>query len=630
MPADPFELQITAPARRHRQKRHPNGFRGDVEDLAQRPQYAERLLKGFRVVLFLIFGILVARTAYLHVLRGGELRAYAEQNRLKREALPALRGTITDRDGVPLAFNVPAFSVELYPRELPRPSDERMAAMDRIALTLGLTPELVRAAAAPGQPDTVVLKSDVAEGDALKLGGALTGVSGVDVVSRASRKYRSPAFAPVVGYVGRVSKADLSTRRSLNPGGMIGRSGLESVLDSELAGDDGYRAVERDSANQILRTVAVLEPTSGDSVTLTLDAAMQEVATRALDAAVARAGAPGGALVALDPQTGAVLALASSPTFDPTALARGLDAPTAQALLHDPRHPFLNRTITGEYPSGSTIKPFIAAEALDRGVITSQTTVLSTGGLSVGGSNFPDWKPGGHGVTDVKKALAESVNTFFYYIGGGYGDFQGLGVSGLLDGFTRFGFGVKSGIDLTGESDGYLPTSAVREKRSGTPWYLGDTYHLSIGQGPLAVTPLQIANATAAIANGGTLWRPYLATTLTDPTGRTRTLHVPEAVRRGVVKPSSLETVVAGMRQAVASGSARALSDLALPFAGKTGTAQFGDGTKTHAWFTAFGPVNSAKIVITVLVEAGGEGHEAALPVAHEVLRWWVANRAQS
>jgi penicillin-binding protein 2 len=588
------------------------------------------MLNGFRIVLFLVFSILVARAAFLQVMRGGELRAYAEQNRLKREVIPALRGIITDRDGAPLAFNVPAFSVELYPRELPRPSAERMTVLDRIALALGLTPELVRAAAASGQPDTVVLQSDMAESDALKVGSALAGVPGIEVVSRASRKYRSRAFAPVVGYVGRVSKTDLSTRRDLDPGGMVGRSGLEAALDSELAGDDGYRAVERDSANQILRTVAVLEPTAGASVTLTLDAALQEVATRALDSAVARVSAPGGALVALDPQTGAVLALVSSPTFDPTALAQGLDELTAQALFRDPRHPFLNRPIAGEYPSGSTIKPVIAAEALDRGVITPQTTVLSTGGLSVGGSRFPDWKPGGHGITDVKKALAESVNTFFYYIGGGYDNFQGLGVAGLLDGFTRFGFGVKSGIDLTGEANGYLPTSAVREKRSGTPWYLGDTYHLSIGQGPLAVTPLQIANATAAIANGGTVWRPYLATTLTDPTGQTRVLHVPEAVRRGVVKPSSLETVVAGMRQGVASGSSRALSDLAVPFAGKTGTAQFGDGTKTHAWFTAFGPVPGAKIVITVLVEAGGEGHDTALPVAREVLRWWIANRAQS
>lgn len=628
MPVDPFELELNAPARHRAVNRRQSGFRGDVADLTEETTGTVRVLYGFRIFLLAAFLLLGARVLLLQVARGSTYRAYAENNRLKREVLPALRGTIADRDGTPLATNVPAFAVELHRRDLPNDPLERDATLERIAATTGVARETVQAAATPKAPDTTVLEADVPERDALRIESALEDVPAVVVAARASRQYRSPAFAPVLGYVGRVSREDLAARPDLNPAGTVGRTGLEALLNRELSGSDGYRAVERDSSNQVLRTVSVQEPTAGDSVTVTLDAELQEVASTALSAGVERANAPGGALVALDPTTGAVLALVSDPVYDPTALSRGLEPAVAAAVFSDPRHPFLNRPIAGEYPSGSTIKPVIAAQALDRGIIIPQTTVVSTGGLSVGGSQFPDWKAGGHGVTDVRKALAESVNTFFYYLGGGYGDFQGLGLSGLLDGFVRFGFGTPTGIDLPGEAGGFLPTAAIRAQREA-PWYLGDTYHLSIGQGPFAVTPLQLANATAAIANGGTLLRPFLVSAATGPDGRTRPANGRAAIRTGVAKPSALATVVSGMRQSVTSGSGRALSDLPLPFAGKTGTAQFGDAGKTHAWFTAFGPVNEPRIVVTVIVEAGGEGHAAALPVAHTVLRWWAEHRAQ-
>lgn len=587
---------------------------------------ARSVLRTGTLVIAAVLIVLAGRLIQLQIANGQTYRAYADGNRLKRELLPAPRGTIVDRNGESMADNVPAFSVELRPRDLPRGADERTARIARIADAVRMSTPDVQSALYTKATEWVVLKTDVPEEDALRIGGLLTDLPEVSVIARPSRRYRDPAYAPITGYIGRVTEADLATLRPLDPGASVGRAGIESQYESILQGHDGQRVIERDSKSRELGVLGERAAVAGDQLTLTVDAGLQRAAAQALQRGVARVGSSAGALVALDPRSGAVLALATTPSYNPEALAHGLSAVDAQALFHDPRFPFLNRAIAGEFPSGSTIKPVIAATALDRGIITSRTTVNSVGGITVGGDSFPDWKPGGHGSTNAIKALADSVNTFFYYIGGGYGDFQGLGLQRLIDGFTAFGLGTPTGIDLPGEQAGILPTAAVRAAR-GTPWYLGDTYHLSIGQGPFAVTPLQLANATAAVANGGTLWKPYLVQTATAADGEKRTVNEPTALRTGVATLTSLATVQAGMRQAVTDGSARAIGDLPLPFAAKTGTAQFGDGSRTHAWFTVFGPTDQPEIVVTVLVEAGGEGHAAALPIAKEVLRWWVDHR---
>jgi penicillin-binding protein 2 len=627
MPANPFELNLSGPSRLRTVNRRTAGYAGDISDPPRLRQESVPVVRIAALLIGLAILGLVARLWFLQVHAGGRYRAFAERNRLQRTVIPALRGTILDRNGVPLAVNEPAFSLTLRPLELPSEPERREPMLARIVEAAGTSRAALDALIAESHEPEVVVAADVPQDLALRAMTSLNDVPAVSVVARASRQYVRSDLASPLGYVGRVTSADLVRHPDLDPTSVLGRSGVEAAVDELLRGSDGYTAEERDSTNRITRTVSTVAPVPGRSVTVTLDADLQAIAANALARGVQRVRAPGGTLIALDPNTGAVLALASAPTYDPNALAHGLTHDAANALFNDPRRPFLNRAIAGEYPSGSTIKPVIAAEALDRGIITPFTTVLSTGGLSVGGSNFPDWKPGGHGVTNVGKALADSVNTFFYYIGGGYGDFRGLGLTGLLDGFERFGLGQPTGIDIPGESNGFLPTAAVRAERGGA-WYLGDTYHLSIGQGPFAVTPLQLAVATAAIANGGTLWQPYLLSSETDPNGDVRSIHTPTVRSNRVVGASALATVRSGMRQAVTSGSAQSLADLALPFAGKTGTAQFGDGSKTHAWFTTFGPVNQPQIVVTVLVEAGGEGHAAALPVAKEVLAWWIANRS--
>ena len=266
-----------------------------------------------------------------------------------------------------------------------------------------------------------------------------------------------------------------------------------------------------------------------------------------------------------------------------------------------------------------------AVAALETGVITPQSTVMSTGGINVGQWFFPDWKAGGHGRTDVVKAIADSVNTFFYAIGGGWGEIVGLGPDRLAAWLERFGWGKTLGIDLPGEANGLVPSPAWKAQHSSEPWYIGDTYHMAIGQGDILVTPLQVAAATAAIANGGTLYRPRLVAAIGDGSGALKPIPL-QVINDRLVSPEVIKVVHEGMRSTVTDGSARRLMTLPITVAGKTGTAQVASGLP-HAWFTAFAPLSNPQIVLAIVIEHGGEGSAVAVPVAEEVLQWWAQHR---
>jgi len=282
-----------------------------------------------------------------------------------------------------------------------------------------------------------------------------------------------------------------------------------------------------------------------------------------------------------------------------------------------------NRAISGEYPSGSTIKPVIAAAALEEGVITENTTVRSVGGITIGQWNFPDWRVGGHGIVDVRRAIAESVNTFFYYIGGGYQDFRGLGVDKIMKYGKLFGLDSQTGVDLAGEASGFLPTEEWKEKVKGEKWYIGDTYHLAIGQGDLLVTPLQVAAYTSAFANGGTLYRPHFVKRILSGSDQALKEVSIEPVRENFIDSHNIEIVRQGLRQSVTDGSSRRLQSVPVAVAGKTGTAQWSSKYPPHAWFTGFAPYDNPELVITILVEQGGEGSDTAVPIAEDYLKWY-------
>jgi len=282
-----------------------------------------------------------------------------------------------------------------------------------------------------------------------------------------------------------------------------------------------------------------------------------------------------------------------------------------------------NRVISGEFPAGSTFKPVMAAAALQEKIINANTSFMSTGRLCVGEWFFPDWKAGGHGLTNVKKALADSVNTFFYYVGGGFGDFKGLGIDKIVKYAALFGLDKVTGIDLPNEASGFLPSQKWKEDTKNEVWYIGDTYHASIGQGDITVTPLQVANYTAAIANGGTLYEPHVVTKILDHNNNLITKIKPQVVRSNFISPENIKIVQEGMRQTITAGSGRSLNSLPVEVAGKTGTAQWSSTQATHAWFTGFAPYDQPEIAITVLVEAGGEGSTVAVPIVKEILQYY-------
>ena len=451
---------------------------------------------------------------------------------------------------------------------------------------------------------------------------------GLRVVVASERQYEGgAAFGNVLGYVGKLSPQEYAAARdTYQLTDQVGKTALEAAYEPELRGVPGKRAIEVDAQGQERTVYASSPAVAGAKLQLTIDADLQALSYQSLRAAIPPGRTTGGSVVVLNPKTGEVLSLVSYPSFESNLFTVARDQAKLRAVLQDPHQPFFNRAIAGQYPSGSTIKPLLAAAGLQAGVITPQTTVLSTGGLKVGDQFFADWKAGGHGLTNVYRAIAESVNTFFYLLGGGGEGRPGLGISRIDQYLGLFGLDKPLGLDLAGARDGFLPTPAWKQAVSHDRWYLGDTYNVSIGQGGLLVTPLHLAVAYAALVNGGQLLQPHLLKSLTTPSGQTSqgTTH---ALGQVPLSPQVLQVVMAAMRQTVTSGSARSLSDLPLAVAGKTGTAQTGPRTPTHAWFAGYAPSDNPEIVVMVMVENGGEGSTVAVPIARDIFTWYAAHR---
>jgi penicillin-binding protein 2 len=428
-----------------------------------------------------------------------------------------------------------------------------------------------------------------------------------------------------LGYIGKLNQAELDSLYKVGylPSDYIGKTGIEKNYEKELRGVSGKKRVEVDASGKERAVLAEEAPSPGQQVYLTIDIELQKKLEETITRTLKNNNLRRAVGIALDPNTGGVLAMVSLPAFDNNDFSGGIRFETYQKYLADETKPLFNRAISGLYPSGSTIKPAIASAALQEEIITGKTTFLSTGGLQIGDWFFPDWQTGGHGLTDVRKSLAYSVNTFYYYIGGGYKNFVGLGVDLIAKYLRSFGFAQKLGIDISGEEAGFLPSKEWKEKVKQERWYVGDTYNLSIGQGDLLVTPLQISVFTAAIGNGGTIWQPHFLKYFEDPLTKKQQEFIPKKISANFIDAKNLETVKSGMADCVKFGSCRRLSTLPFSVAGKTGTAQWNKSKNNHAWFTSFAPVESPEIVLTILVEEGGEGSSIAAPIAYEFYKWW-------
>jgi len=579
------------------------------------------------VVVGIVFVVLLARLFILQIVEGKTYRLAADGNSIRTSEIPAPRGLITDRDGAPIVKNVAGFSVDIIPAYLPQEAAERDKTLAVVAKETGVIPDRASLDAAGQSLEPVSVALNLPYEQALLLELKLASLPGIVVTKRPKREYQDvPGIGHLLGYIGTISREELAvaqTRGDIRYGytSVVGKTGLELTYEDTLKGIDGKTQLEVDAIGKKIRQLASILPEPGNTVRLHLHTRVQETMSHALAAAVERVGSKAGAAVAVDPKTGGILGLASFPSFEPEVFSPGGDKATVEGLLSDPDHPLVNRPIAGVYPPGSTIKPLWAAAALEEGTINPNTTVVSVGGFNIGEFSFKDWKAGGHGLTDVKKGIAESVNTFFYAVTGGHASVPGLGIDRLKRYAALFGIGAETGIDLPGEGRGFFPDPDWKRRTRGEGWFIGNTYQLGIGQGDVLVTPIELLMAEVSVINGGELLKPQVVQSVTNSSGEVIKSYEKEVIRANFIRPEHLQVVKEGMRMTVTDGSARTLNDLPVEAGGKTGTAQYASNKKTHAWFFGFAPWNDPQIAIIVLVEGGGEGTTAAAPVAKEVFR---------
>lgn len=573
------------------------------------------------VSLILILGM---RIFYLNVIMGDHYRKVADGNRVRSVVIKAPRGKILDRFGKTLVNNIPSVDAVIIPADLPKNSIERKEVAENISRILGenegeiwgMIEHLGNKSLTPA-----LLKENITHEEALIIIEKKQDIRGIGIEKTAVRDYvDSLIFSHVLGYEGKIRKEELEKNPDYLLTDYIGKQGLEQSYEKYLRGVHGAHQVEVDSLGNMKKEIGLISPEAGSDLFLNIDAELQKNIFDRLENVLEKTETKTAAAVAINPQNGDVLALISLPGFDNNLFAQGLSVEEYSSLTTDPGKPLFNRAISGEYPPGSTIKPLVAAAALSEGTINEHTTVADQGSINIGSYSFRDWKS--HGLTDVKKAIAESCDVFFYSVGGGFYGIEGLGMDRMKKYENFFGLGTKLEIDIPGEADGFIPDEQWKMDALGEKWYVGNSYHASIGQGFITVTPLQIANAIAAIANGGTVYRPQIVSYIQKTDGE-KIINSPKIISSGMISTENIRIVREGMRQTVISGTAQSLKDLPVEVAGKTGTAQFGSEEKTHAWFVSFAPYNNPKIAMVVLVEGGGEGHSSAVPVTKEVYEWY-------
>lgn len=576
----------------------------------------------FKVLIILVTSVLLFRLVFLQITQGQENFLLAEGNRLKTQPILSPRGLLYDRNGVALVKNIPSFSLIIHPSELSSKNKELDGSVDTISKLISMDAKELSQVIEEGEnKESIVLKEGISRDEALLYELRLEGISGINLTTIPIRNYLNiPSMGHILGYIGKINAQEIEQRRELLSISYIGKTGVEKVYDKILQGIPGVETLEVDSIGRTIRSIGVQPAKVGRSLLLSVDSTLQTVAANSLIDSIQKNNATSGAAVVMDVRNGDILAMVSVPFVDNNIFSPGGDIKLRQDALVNPGSPLLNRAIAGQYPSGSTIKPVVAAAALQEGIVSENTKIdTSAGEIVIGQWRFPDWKV--HGLADIKQAIAESNNIFFYTIGGGNGNVSGLGANRLSEYFKMFGFGDYTNIDLSGEVKGLVPSPDWKLSYKDERWYIGDTYNLAIGQGDLLVTPLQLTRATAAIANSGKLLTPRVVSKYLS-TDKQSVEDLPvNIVKENFINPYILNIVRQGMRMTVTTGSARSFSNLPIQVAAKTGTAQFNVAKdRTHSWFTLFAPYENPEIAITVIVEGGGEGFSVAAPVAKNII----------
>ncbi len=587
------------------------------------------------IVFFVLFFIsfIFFRLVQLQVAKGDYYYGMAEGNRIRIERIEAKRGVIYDRNMIPLVRNVANFLLYFVPSDLPRDPIEKEELIKNISnLIDGIDEKEINEKLSKLEIGTLesmqplFIVDDIAYEAAMKLYLQSQNMPGVVLSNKSRREYNlyADTLSHVLGYTGKINEKELSQYGDeYLMIDYIGKTGVEYFWENELKGNSGKRHVEVNALGKKSKILGSEEAEDGHNLVLSIDALVQKKLEEILVSYLEKINKEKASGVVMNPNNGEIIALVSYPGYNNNLFAQGISQNDYDELINRTDNPLFNRAISGEFPSGSTIKPVISAAALEEGIINENTSFNSVGGIRIGQWFFPDWKAGGHGITNVRKAIAQSVNTFFYFIGEGYDNFVGLGVDKIVKYGRLFGMGEQTGIDLVGEASGFLPTKEWKEKTKGEMWYIGDTYHMAIGQGDVLVTPLQVALFTSVFANGGSLYRPHIVKQLLNSNDHLVSDIDTAPIRDGFISDQNIEIVREGMRQTITDGSARSMQSVPVAVAGKTGTAQWSSKYDYHAWFTGFAPYENPELVITILVEEGGGGDVVAVPIAREFLIWY-------
>jgi len=564
--------------------------------LDDRPRPIRSLSRFLTFALIVILGVsgLTARLFYLQIVDGTRLATLAAKNRTVLEAIPSPRGLIYDRNGRALVTNVATFVVKMRPADLP--IEQRPVVVDRLAALLGMTAADINATidGNPGSTfDLVRIAGDVDESTARLISESGDDLPGVEVAVEARRQYTDgPLMSQILGYTGPVSGDQLKSLKAAGylPDDLLGKVGLEAEYETALRGTYGTENVERDGSGrktQVLQTVTEAQP--GDSLTLTIDTKEQQYAQKAMKWAMKEVGIKRGVVIAMNPQTGEILALVSLPTYDNNVFARGISNDAYKALLDNPDKPLTNHATQAHYPPGSTYKLVGGTGALADKKITDKTKIQTRGYLTLGSTRFYDWNRIGFGACDIYCGFGHSSDTFFFQMAGK------LGIDRLGYWAKQYGFGQPTGIDLPGEVSGIVPTNQWKQDALGEKIFPGETYQAGIGQGYDVVTPIQLINAYAALANGGTLYKPQLVHDIVGPDGSVVRPFTPQVIRKMDVPASVLKIMRNAARNTVLLRHTYNLVDLPVKVAGKSGTAEFGTRDAKgrlpfHSWFVGFVP----------------------------------------
>ena len=602
-------------------------FRSPDQDSAR---FRRRVVVAALFVLVCL-GLLASRFYYLQVVRHDYYLTRAEDNRIALLPTVPKRGTIVDRNGVVLARNYAAYTLEITPSR----TEDLEATIDGLAEIIMIEARdrrrFRKILEESRNFESVPIRTRLTEDEVARFVAQRYRFPGVEVQARLFRDYPLGSTAShIIGYIGRINQRDVDRieergdTANYRGSEYIGKSGLEQAYEAELHGQTGFEQVEVNAGGRAVRALSRSPAVPGSDLELTLDIELQKVAEAAF-------GKRRGALVAIEPETGGVLALVSTPTFDPNLFVDGISTQDWKELNDSPDHPLLNRAIFSAYPPGSTFKPFMAMAGLSTGKRNLGYAMADPGYFNFGGHRFMDDRIGGHGMVDIHKSIVVSCNTFYYQLA------NDLGIDGIAGFMAPFGFGSRTGIDLPGEAEGVLPSPEWKRKRFRKPelqrWYGGETISVGIGQGYSAYTPVQLANALAALVNDGKLFRPHLVRNVLDARGVKRQVE-PQPLRRIAMNPTHVAAVRAAMVDVNKVGTgARAFRGAHYEVGGKTGTAQVfslkggryvegrvAERLRDHSWFIAYAPADKPKIALAVLVENGGFGAQSAAPIARQVI----------